>query len=136
MWKKGAFTHTLKKYNNKVFGVDISKTAIKKANSMYGHLINFSTTHELKWTKKKYDLIICLEVLSYVKKYRELLEKFSLRGNYLYLSLYIPKNPIGFVKNINELINNLTLHYLIKSKILFNDESVFILAKSKRFKKK
>jgi len=133
---KGVFTHTLKKNYNKVYGVDISKNVIKKAMLTYGHIVNFSTTSESKWLKKKYDLIICLEVLSYVKKYKELLRKFSVRANYLYLSLYVPKNPIGFVKNIDELINNLKLNYSIKSKIIYNDESVFILAKSKLYKKK
>lgn len=133
---KGVFTHTLKKNDNKVYGVDISKNVIKKSKLMYGHLIDFSTTSHSKWIKKKYDLIICLEVLSYVKKYKELLKKFSVTGNYLYLSLYIPKNPIGFVKTIDELINDLKLNYIIKSKILYNDESIFILAKSRLFRKK
>lgn len=133
---KGVFTHTLKKNNNKIYGVDISRNVIKKAKLMYGHLVNFSTTFESKWVKKKYDLIVCLEVLSYVKNYKQLLKKFSVRGNYLYLSLYIPKDPIGFVKNFNELINNVKINYSIKNKILYNDDSIFLLAKSKQYNKK
>ncbi|MBL7007258.1 MAG: class I SAM-dependent methyltransferase [Spirochaetia bacterium] len=39
---KGAFTHTFKKNNNRVVGVDVSQNAIKKATDMYGHLVEFS----------------------------------------------------------------------------------------------
>ena len=38
---KGSFTHTLKKENNTVIGLDISKNAIHKAKQMYGHIVNF-----------------------------------------------------------------------------------------------
>ena len=77
---KGAFTHLLKKNNNEVSGVDISSNAIMKAKQMYGHLADFSTLAEKKWQNKKYELIVCLEVLSYGKQYKQLLETFSIMG--------------------------------------------------------
>jgi SAM-dependent methyltransferase len=132
---KGAFTHILKKKNNEVSGVDISSNAINKAKLMYGHLVDFSTLEEKKWQNKKYDLIVCLEVLSYVKQYKQLLKKFSIIGRHLYLSLYIPKNPIGFVKNFEELIKRVNLFYTINSKIIYNDEKIFLFAKSNQYKK-
>jgi len=132
---KGSFTHTLKKKNNKVFGTDISKEAIKKARLMYGHSVNFSTLAENRWQKRKYDLILCLEVLSYIKNYKQLLQLFSIRGEYLYLSLYIPKNPIGFLKSIDKLIEQINLFYTIKNKIIYNDESIFVFAMSNQYKK-
>lgn len=135
---KGAFTHLLKKNNNVVSGVDISSNAIIKAKQMYGHLVDFSTLAEKKWQNKKYDLIVCLEVLSYVKQYKQLLETFSIMGGgggYLYLSLYIPKNPIGYVKNFEELIKQVNLFYTINSKIIYNDESIFLFAKSNQYAK-
>jgi hypothetical protein len=101
---------------------------------MYKHLVDFSTIVGKKWKKKKYDLIVCLETLSYVKQYKQLLQTFSIRGKYLYLSLYIPKKPIGFVKNIDKLISQLNLFYTIKNKIIYNDDSIFLLAKSKQWK--
>ena len=119
---KGAFTHTLKKKNNKVYGVDVSIYAIKKAKHMYKHLVDFSTIVEKKWKKKKYDLIVCLETLSYVKQYKQLMQTFSTRGNYLYLSLYIPKKPIGFVKNIDKLISQLESSNLSQNKVLFLEQ--------------
>ena len=109
----GAFTHILKKNNNEVSGVDISRNAINKAKLMYGHLVDFSTLEEKKWQNRKFDLIVCLEVLSYVKQYKQLLETFSITGSHLYLSLYIPKNPIGYVKNFEKLIKQ--INFFIRS---------------------
>jgi 2-polyprenyl-3-methyl-5-hydroxy-6-metoxy-1,4-benzoquinol methylase len=132
---KGAITHLLKKNNNEVSGVDISSNAIIKAKQMYGHLVDFSTLAEKKWQNKKYELIVCLEVLSYVKQYKQLLETFSILGSHLYLSLYIPKNPIGYVKNFEELIKYVNLFYTIDSKIIYNDESIFLFLKSNQYAK-
>ncbi|MBL7007259.1 MAG: hypothetical protein ISR78_09275 [Spirochaetia bacterium] len=82
-----------------------------------------------------YDLIICLEVLSYIEFYEDKLGRFSNIGEYLYLSLYIPDNPIGFVKSIDDLIATVEQYYNIENKIIYNDESVFLLGKSLLFKK-
>ena len=132
---KGVFTHTLKKENNKVYGVDISENAIQKAKLAYEDIVNFSTVSEKHWNKRSYDLVVCLEVLSYVKEYKKLLQNFAIKGKFLYLSLYIPKKPIGFVKNFDELINCLKMFYTINIKVIFNDQSIFIFAKSKKYKK-
>ena len=130
---KGAFTHTLKKNNNRVVGVDVSQNAIKKAINMYGHLVEFSTLKDEESIGGGYDLIVCLEVLSYIKLYEDQLRKFSNMGAYIYLSLYIPTNPIGFVKSIDNLITSVDLYFNIEQKIIFNDESVFLLGKSRLF---
>jgi hypothetical protein len=76
-----------------------------------------------------------LEVLSYIKNYKQLLQLFSIRGEYLYLSLYITKNPIGFLKSIDKLIEQINLFYTIKNKIIYNDESIFVFAMSNQYKK-
>src|SRR3989338_2701270 len=54
---KGAFTNLLKKKNNEVWGTDVSKTAIKKAQAKYT-AINFQTlkAEDLLSLKKKFDL--------------------------------------------------------------------------------
>ena len=59
--------------------------------------------------------------------------KFSNMGEYIYLSLYIPTNPIGFVKSIDNLITSVDLYFNIEQKIIFNDESIFLLGKSRLF---
>jgi len=133
---KGAFTHALKKNNNRVIGVDVSQNAIKKAKNMYGHLVEFSTLIDEKSLGGGYDLIVCLEVLSYIELYEDQLRKFSNMGQYLYLSLYIPTNPIGFVKSMENLITSVDLYFNIEQKIIYNDDSVFLLGKSRLFNSK
>jgi len=133
---KGAFTHTLKKNNNRVIGVDVSQNAINKAKNMYGHLVEFSTLIDEESLGGGYDLIVCLEVLSYIELYEDQLRKFSNMGQYLYLSLYIPTNPIGFVKSMENLITSVDLYFNIEQKIIYNDDSVFLLGKSRLFNSK
>ena len=100
---------------------------------MYGHLVDFYTLKDKESLGKGYDLIVCLEVLSYISLYEDQLRKFSNMGKYLYISLYIPTNPIGFVNSIENLITSVDLYLNIVQKIIFNDESVFLLAKSRLF---
>ena len=54
-------------------------------------------------------------------------------SEYIYISLYIPKNPIGYVKNQQDLIAAVNLFYDIENQLIFNEESIFLLAKSKNF---
>jgi len=131
---KGAFTHILKKRNNYVLGLDISKTEIKKAKVNYGNKIDFKVIQDNDFTsfveKQKFDLTIILETLSYIRDWREVIKDISKFSIYIYLSLYIPKNPIGFVKSFRELIREIEKYFCIKEKIIYNDESIFILAKN------
>ena len=131
---KGIFTHTLKKTNNMVVGVDISKNAINKAKKTYGHIVEFFDISDTLW-KRKYDLLVCLEVLSYIKSYKNQLEEFSRMSEYIYISLYIPSNPIGFVKSTQDLINTINLNFTIETQLIYNEKSIFLLAKSKKFNK-
>ena len=47
----------------------------------------------------------------------------------------MPKNPIGYIKNFEELIKQVNLFYTINSKIIYNDESIFLFAKSNQYAK-
>ncbi len=131
---KGVFTHTLKKDNNVVLGVDISQNAISKAIDIYGHKVDFIHISNKLW-KQKYNLIVCLEVLSYIELYKEQLEEFSNMSEYIYISLYIPKNPIGYVKNKQDLLSAVNLYFNIETQLIYNEKSIFLLAKSKNFNK-
>lgn len=128
---KGAFTHLLKKSNNRVVGIDISRTAIKKAKSKYRNVEFLRMTVEKALSLQKWDLIIMLEVLSYLKNWRELLEKVVEHTSYIYISLYLPPNPIGFIKSFNELNREIIKHFDITTKLLWNDETIFMLGKRK-----
>ena len=131
---KGSFTHILKKRNNYVLGLDISKTAIKKAKVNYGNKIDFMVIQDNEFTsfvqKQKFDLTIILETLSYIENWRKAIKDISKFSIYIYITLYIPANPIGFVKSFQELIDAIENYFNIEEKIIYNDESIFILAKN------
>ena len=110
---KGAFTHMLKKENNCVIGVDVSETAIKKASSRYPNIkfICSDIQNFLAKNKEAYDLIVIGEVLSYLKNWPETLQSISKITNYIYLTLYIPDNPIGYVKSFTDLEQKFKQHF-------------------------
>ena len=135
---KGAFTHLLKKRNNTVTGLDISKTAIKKAQATYGSEIHFDTIKNndfstfLKSCDGRVDLTICLETLSYIKDWKHVIKEISSFSKFFYVALYIPEDPIGFVKSQDDLLGVLATYYDAIEKFIYNDESVFYFGKNKK----
>ena len=101
---KGQFAASLRRRDNRVVGVDASETAIGTARSYYP---------DLEWVcadvqqyvahSDAFDLIVARELLSYVEGWRELLAACADRCRYLLLGLYVPADPIGFVKSHAEL---------------------------------
>lgn len=131
---KGAFTHLLKKRNNKVLGVDISNNAIEKAQQMYGHLADFKTIEDGKidfLMDQNFDLVVCLETLSYVEEWEKLIKDFSTITDYIYISLYIPQNPIGFVKTQSDLKEAVSSCFNVAEEIVYNQQSIFLLGTTK-----
>lgn len=133
---KGYFTRLLKKTDNRVVGVDISTTAIRKAKSKHKDIRFFNLTAEaaVDWDKK-WSLIIIMEVLSYLKGWRKILAMTARRTSYLYVSLYLPPKPIGFVKNLKELKKEINKYFHIETELLWNNETIFILARQKHAKR-
>lgn len=132
---KGAFTHLLKKTNNRVVGVDISEAAILKAKSKYRE-VEFlqSTAEEALRLQKKWDLILMMEVLSYLKNWKEVIATAAERTSYLYISLYLPPKPIGFVKSFDGLKVACQKDFNITMELLWNKETIFILGKREPIK--
>lgn len=128
---KGTFTNLLKKANNKVIGCDISETAIIKAKSKYRDVEFLKLTADKALNlKKKWDLVIMMEILSYLENWKEILAKAT-SSRYIYISIYLPPNPIGFVKSFKELINEINKYFYIEIELLWNNEAIFILGKRK-----
>jgi hypothetical protein len=59
------------------------------------------------------DLIVICETLSYLKNWEKLLEQLSCHCRYIIISLFIPDNPIGFVKSSKDLIEEISKKYRI-----------------------
>jgi SAM-dependent methyltransferase len=132
---KGAITHLLKKKNNRVLGVDISETAIKKAKAKFP-AIDFQVlkANDVLSLNQKFDLVVCIETLSYMENWKEFIENISKISKYFYVYLYVPENPIGFVKSFEDLSGEVEKYFDIKHKIvnqIGDDSSILIMGERK-----
>ncbi len=74
---------------------------------------------------------MAMELLSYLENWRQVIERLSNATTYLYISLYLPDEPIGFVKSFDDLRAALAQHWDIETDLLLNSQHVLILARSK-----
>ena len=129
---KGVFTSTLKTDANEVVGIDLSETAIAKARSKYPH-IDFrvgSTMILENPAGEPVDLIVLMEILSYVEDWRDVIRQAASAGRYLLLSLYLPERPIGFVKSGGDLRGLIDESYERLDDVVLNRDSHLIFARS------
>jgi len=136
---KGSLTHLLKKRNNYVLGIDISKTAVDFARERYpdiefevADVNNLDEFDNIVSKIKDINLIFTSEVFSYIENWKDLLKRMSQTTEYFLISLYIPNNPIGFVKNEDELVNEISKNFKIIEHISLH-KSQFIIIFAKRF---
>jgi len=139
---KGALTHLLKKRNNEVLAVDVSETAIRHARERYPD-INFensdvSLIQNLKSLFASFgrvDLVFSSEVFSYIENWQEVIAELAKHTDYFLISLYLPENPIGFVKSEQDLINVISQKFEILEHISVHTKRsavVFGLSKESR----
>jgi len=130
---KGLLTHMLKKKNNFVLGIDISPTAIQIARARYPDIVfeveNVSNIQNLSRLLKpsgqdielpsrhRFDLVLIAECLSYIHNWKMVISELSKKIPNIALSLYIPENPIGYVKNSSELVSEVSKYYKIYESI-------------------
>jgi len=132
---KGTFTQFLKKRNNYVIAVDISNTAISKAKSSYPDIDFRSEDVTLLKLPELLDLIggevdltMVMGTFAYIESWPILLDKLAKISKYCFIAEYIPPNPIGFVKSIDHLIQEVNKHFKILNKIILDDEHCFLMA--------
>ena len=135
---KGTLTHLLKKNNNKVIGFDISKTATKIANSRYLD-IEFKTLdlNKISILKKnldlyikkhgKIDLIFSAECLSYLHNWKKLIRFFSKNCSYILLTLFLPEDPLGYVKSFQELEEEVSNSFNLLESIIIKKKNFIII---------
>lgn len=131
---KGSLTHLLKKKNNRVMGIDISPTAIAIASERFPDIDflaldvgNISDLRRLQESQGQIDLIFTSEVFSYIENWKELLGEVAKITEYFMISLYIPENPIGFVKSESELVNEISKYFNIIEHITLNTRHFVIV---------
>ncbi len=135
---KGTFTQFLKKINNHVIAVDISSTAIKKAKKSYPDIdflsldiSHLNTSELLELIHGEVDLTVIMGTFAYIKNWPNILKKLSRITQYCFIAEYIPPNPIGFVKSIDQLILEFAKYFTIITKIILDDEHCFLLGEVK-----
>lgn len=138
---KGAFTHLLKKENNQVTGIDVSKTAIKRAKATFADIsfncvdLTKDSFNKMPLFSKQYDLIVFMEVLSYLPNWSDVIKEFSQIGDYILITLDIPENPIGYVKSKESLKSVVQRYYVIIDELyLFRFRKTILFCKSLRLK--
>ncbi|MDD5392913.1 MAG: class I SAM-dependent methyltransferase [Thiothrix sp.] len=138
---KGTLTHQLKKFNNHVLGLDISPTAIEVARARFPDIeFDVADVNDLPWLTlyldNKYggnaqargaDLVFTAECLSYIEHWKELICELANRTRYLMINLFIPPNPIGFVKSIEELEAEVSLHFEILELVVIKRSRFVVL---------
>ena len=130
---KGALTHQLKKLNNNVIGIDISPSAVDIARARFPDICfevvdvnNLECFQDflaknLNPPSSIVDLVFTAECLSYVKNWKELISWLRFRTRYLLIVLYIPEDPIGFVKSSSELEAQIASHFHIHEVVSLNN---------------
>jgi trans-aconitate methyltransferase len=119
---KGVVTQFLKKRNNRVVAVDISGTALETARARYPD-IDFvqadigAQDFDLRNLGEDFALAVCLESLSYLERWPALLEQLSHVSRRALVALYLPENPLGFVKSFDELARTFGKHFVIVEEV-------------------
>ena len=129
---KAAFTSLLVRPGREVVGVDISPTAVEKARERAPEAdFRVGTTDDVEEVAPgPFDLIVAMEILSYVEDWRAAIDTFARLGERLYVSLYIPPNPIGFVKTFDDLRDEVSKRFgEIETDVMVNGEQILLLAR-------
>jgi SAM-dependent methyltransferase len=127
----GSFTATLKRRDTRVMGLDVSETAIATARARFPDVewAVGAAADYLEQTEPV-DLIVIRQLLSYLESWRRVLARCAELCRYSLVSLYLPPDPIGFVKTHEELEGELARHFLgLETVRLANRSlSVYLLA--------
>ena len=80
------------------------------------------------------DLVFSSEVLSYLENWKDLVGVLSKKAKYLMVSLYIPEDPIGYVKSREELHDAVSEVFdIIESVHLVKSRFTILFAKSNMY---
>lgn len=107
---KGFLTSLLMQSHRMVLGCDVSETAISVArdrnpSARFSHLLDSSIyplvqfLFEARQSLGVIEMVVISQVLSYVADWKDFIDIASTYGSSLCLALYLPTDPIGYVKS-------------------------------------
>ena len=124
---KGLLTSRLAGAGRRILGTDVSSTALSIAAQRcpaanFDVLPDSSTSSLITYLQKnqlngRVDLVVMAQVLSYIDNWQELIRVVFAVAKNLCISLYLPENPIGFVKTWGELIDVVSRNSTVKSSL-------------------
>jgi SAM-dependent methyltransferase len=137
---KGTFTHLLKKVNNHVLGLDVSKTAVEIAKARYPDLdfqvLDIASDESLvKFfdAMGRFGLSVCLDTLSYLPNYDYFIQQLASHSKYFLTAIYIPEDPIGYVKSEKNLADAFSSSFeVVEHVVLKNRRFVILFGTSKK----
>ena len=129
---KGTFTQLLKKQNNHVVGIDLSETAVRKAGESFPDITFIRQDINRKIVLTKFDLVVIMAVLAYIKNWKSLIKMAMNKASYCFVGEYIPKNPLGYVRQNRELECEILKYGKILTKVHLDDHHFFYLVRTKR----
>jgi len=128
-----------------VLGIDISETAIEKAKARYPDIefekVDIGDSRALVATlmaakgashDNYVDLVFTAETLSYLESLEDVVQTIAQHSKYFLISLFIPHDPIGFVRNADQLEAVVGKSFeIIENVSMKKSRFVVIFAKSK-----
>ena len=120
---KGTLTSYLKKNNNHVLGVDVTPTAVDctiRYPDVQFEACDINDKKFMVFLDDEYgllsngggiDLVFASQTFSYLSNWKMLVNDLSKRTRHLLISLYLPKEPIGFVKSSDDLMIENCAHF-------------------------
>jgi trans-aconitate methyltransferase len=129
---KGAFTAQLHHDGSQVLGVDMSSTAIAKAAERHPECDwRVLRTDRLGELPGGYDLAVAMEILSYIEDWRDVVSTLCGLAERVWMTLYLPPDPIGFVKSFEELRAAVASCATIEHDIVLDRDQLCLLARSR-----
>lgn len=130
---KGTLTHLLKRQNNRVLGIDISETAIGKAQASYPDIdFRVMTAEQAGDLNEQFDITLAMGVFAYIEGWKDCLAKYAAMSTYGLVAEFVPPNPIGFVKSVDELTQAFDALYVIENKVVLDDTFCLLFGKSRK----
>lgn len=127
---KGTAAQFLKKANNRVLGIDMSPTAIAKAQASFPDIeFRCMDARKIGELRERFDLVCFQAVLAYIDDWKELLAAAARMTEYCLVVKYVPPNPIGMVKSIPDLVGTFGAHFDVIRKVIVNDDTALLFGK-------
>jgi ubiquinone/menaquinone biosynthesis C-methylase UbiE len=98
---QGEFTKKLLEISKNVTAIDVSKSAINQAREKVKGAHFEAASLENFYPERRYDVVVCAEILYYVKDHKKVIERLKEMGDYLVTSQYVfclPRISFGTLK--------------------------------------